>query len=245
MKRNELKLTPGRAGHRRWNSLLELELLLSAGARAREFMPRGILWAQAAAMPGAGPGGGPGAPATTQNRRELPRSVTVINTSMGYTHFWAVEGSLSDAKWAQVKESAHTIVKYCNDKGIEFDLYGCKPNEEVFEGDIVLGRGDGVPGETFSLSRCPGGFRFCKTAREPYDLAVGLILMRTAVIAVDEFVVTSDGDWDREWIIIRNAYKEIFGDDPPCIFQDARMERMLEDRFPILLEMGGTKVRRG
>ena len=33
MKRNELKLTPGRAGHRRWNSLLELELLLSAGAR--------------------------------------------------------------------------------------------------------------------------------------------------------------------------------------------------------------------
>lgn len=39
----------------------------------------------------------------------------------------------------------------------------------------------------------------CKTERFPCDVAVTAILLRCHLIALDAFLVNSDGDWDQEW----------------------------------------------
>lgn len=56
-------------------------------------------------------------------------------------------------------------------------------------------------------------FVFCKTARKPYDLVVGAILLRANhLFGLD---VSSDGNWDTadEWGVIRDFYREVFGED--------------------------------
>ena len=60
-------------------------------------------------------------------------------------------------------------------------------------------------------------FAFCKTARKPYDLAVCLSLLRIKEIAPDAIELSSDGDWDIEWVNSRLVYKELFGNEPPKI----------------------------
>ena len=40
---------------------------------------------------------------------------------------------------------------------------------------------------------------FCKTVRNPYDIAVTSILLRCTHLALDAFVIGSDGDWEHEW----------------------------------------------
>lgn len=61
-------------------------------------------------------------------------------------------------------------------------------------------------------------FDFCKTARKPYDLAVGLSLLAAHKHAPNTIKISSDGDWDEEWVYIRRAYEEIFGKKPECPF---------------------------
>lgn len=41
---------------------------------------------------------------------------------------------------------------------------------------------------------------FCKTARKPYDVLVGAILLRCVQLAPDAFAIGSDGRWEREWL---------------------------------------------
>ncbi len=40
---------------------------------------------------------------------------------------------------------------------------------------------------------------FCKTARQPYDIAVAAILLRCQHLAPDAFAIDSDGSWEVDW----------------------------------------------
>jgi hypothetical protein len=55
-------------------------------------------------------------------------------------------------------------------------------------------------------------FRFCKTARKKYDLAVCLCLLHveTLINNDDKFKMSSDGDWNVEWQQSREIYEELF-----------------------------------
>jgi hypothetical protein len=44
-----------------------------------------------------------------------------------------------------------------------------------------------------------------------------LSLLRIKEIAPDAIELSSDGDWDIEWVNSRLAYKELFGNEPPKI----------------------------
>ena len=64
-------------------------------------------------------------------------------------------------------------------------------------------------------------FDFCKTAHKPYDLAVGLVLLLALHHAPEIMSVSSDGDWDSEWVYIRENYRKLFDRDPPCLSKDS------------------------
>ncbi|KAK6495366.1 hypothetical protein TWF481_003390 [Arthrobotrys musiformis] len=71
-------------------------------------------------------------------------------------------------------------------------------------------------------------FRFCKTARKPYDAVVGAVLLRCLFYSPPSgvadgttaegvggkgFVVQSDGSWE-EWMPARELYLKAFGVEP-------------------------------
>jgi hypothetical protein len=75
-------------------------------------------------------------------------------------------------------------------------------------------------------------WEFCKTARKPYDVAVGAILIRCHQHAPEAFVFDSDGGWlDGAWDDPRAVVVKLFGTDelkvslekadstngPPCV----------------------------
>jgi hypothetical protein len=61
-------------------------------------------------------------------------------------------------------------------------------------------------------------FDFCKTARKPYDLAVCLVYMILKRHAPKSVKISSDGDWEQEWVEARKVYKELFGVVVDCPF---------------------------
>lgn len=40
---------------------------------------------------------------------------------------------------------------------------------------------------------------YCPTGRNPYDVAVAAVLLRCHLLLGDDFLLSSDGDWDLEW----------------------------------------------
>lgn len=54
-------------------------------------------------------------------------------------------------------------------------------------------------------------FDFCKTNRKPYDLAVCLVLLTLKQHAPESVEISSDGEWDVEWLESRKVFKELFG----------------------------------
>ena len=74
--------------------------------------------------------------------------------------------------------------------------------------------------DPFVLGKQPLGYEFCKTNRESYDLAVGLVLVAVAQIAPNVLDIGSNGNWESDWREIREAYCKIFGMEPASIFDD-------------------------
>ena len=67
-------------------------------------------------------------------------------------------------------------------------------------------------------------FYFCKTARKPYDVAVGLVLLRAEKNAPGVLKVSSDGDWEHDWADIQDAYRKVFEDEPVCPFVEETVQ---------------------
>ena len=140
---------------------------------------------------------------------------------MGYTHYWNFTEAPRTIKNGDKKfKKAVNRLKACISKipsEIEVELYDWKTNttkqikfpfklrggdgkgEPVFTDTLVCFNGDAEHGndyETFGISFDDSEFDFCKTAREPYDVAVCLALLCFKSAFGNDFKYSSDGNID-------------------------------------------------
>jgi hypothetical protein len=164
---------------------------------------------------------------------------------VGYTHYWYRKKPLTQKQWEKVCMRVLDVIVFCDKTctkahgkillAWEYDspmeeqptLFGGQkflPKPPQVDNDVIRFNGWKDEGhETFLVTReLPKTFRtdagdtfdFCKTNRKPYDLAVMLCLL---IMASTKAVrVSSDGDWDNEWVPAREAYKKLFGKEPAC-----------------------------
>lgn len=170
---------------------------------------------------------------------------------MGYTHYWRRSKDLTQDQWERIaQETLDIIVRHCDKKRIvlawDYDapvepqpsLWGgpkMLPKPPEVTPDIIRFNGWKDEGhETFYFTRvkpespswdpeAKESFDFCKTARKPYDLAVCLVLLSLIRHASDSVQVSSDGDWDHEWKDARVVYKELFGVEVDCPWEEAKV----------------------
>lgn len=112
---------------------------------------------------------------------------------MGYTHHWARKGNIAKGPWDNAiaafnwalinkPERSHSAGGYYSDELLGVDVEDHGPDALIFNGF-----GDGLDHETFGVCRgvkkdeamiafSKGSYRFCKTARKPYDLFVVVAL---------------------------------------------------------------------
>ena len=131
---------------------------------------------------------------------------------MGYTHYWNQKKNFTKKQWAGILEDAKSLLTGIDEKPPQ-PLFKIPLDEETFSTEEIRFNGVGADGhETFLITRkLYEEFNFCKTAHKPYDLFVGLILARINHHAPGVLEISSDGDWDSDWVEIRNAYKSLYG----------------------------------
>lgn len=134
---------------------------------------------------------------------------------MGYTHYWTFK--VSPAKMGDGKE------KFAN--AVALFKEGLKKLQDIPLGN---GIGKGKPiitdtevcfngkapedYETCAMSLESKGFDFCKTARQPYDVAVCLLLLCMADAFGDDFEYSSDGDienGEEGWARAKEIFNEL------------------------------------
>lgn len=147
---------------------------------------------------------------------------------MGYTHYFPQQRAFTDDEWNKLCEAARRIIDYAAQKhGVVVQRdYDDEEKPEINEEHIWL-NGVGDEGhETFYITKDKmDGFNFCKTARKPYDIVVGLILLEAENIAQGALEISSDGRWNEgpddtdyngDWIHIRKMYLELNDSESDC-----------------------------
>ncbi|GAA4609566.1 hypothetical protein BJY16_007388 [Actinoplanes octamycinicus] len=130
---------------------------------------------------------------------------------MGYTHYWSllVNDPGYRTCWPQLIGDTVRIIDAVRRAGITITgPYGygrpsLHPDSEIsFNGDAEPGRS----ADTFVLplpepddDRPMWVANFCKTNRQPYDLAVTATLLRCHLLAPYALLLSSDGSWNRQW----------------------------------------------
>lgn len=130
---------------------------------------------------------------------------------MGYTHYWSltVNDPGYQAVWPQLVADTARIIDAVRRAGITITgphgtgLPILDPATAIsFNGDHDTSQ----DADTFQLPVPePGGDQprwianFCKTNRQPYDLAVTATLLRAHLLAPHALALSSDGGWDRQW----------------------------------------------
>jgi hypothetical protein len=148
---------------------------------------------------------------------------------VGYTHYWYQSENFSQDEWEKIAMDTMKALDFCEKSGVEMTSDYDSPEKAEVNDDRIRFNGVGNLGhETFILEKDQdfgwsqnreldeAFFNFCKTARKPYDLAVGLVLFIMKNHASNKIRVESDGDWDGDWDQIKQAYKTLFNSDPPC-----------------------------
>lgn len=148
---------------------------------------------------------------------------------MGYTHSWAYlpDHEQFRTAWPRMVIDAKTIITGVVD---HHAVTVCGPSGQgsavLSEGAIGF-NGDASadadyepfwltyaidPASWLATGLAERGFvwAFCKTARRPYDLAVGAVILRAHLLAPDAFAIGSDGGWDTDWQPIRALYTDLF-----------------------------------
>lgn len=156
---------------------------------------------------------------------------------MGYTHYWNFKKNPKDCKDGSKKfAKAVELLKKCLKKvptEIEVENYDWKNNTtSTIKAPFVLkgGNGEGKPKFTdelvcfngdasmgydyetcyFALNNDEYEFDFCKTARQPYDVAVCLTLLCFKDAFGDDFSYSSDGNEnDKGWKMAHNIFDNI------------------------------------
>ncbi len=134
---------------------------------------------------------------------------------MGYTHTHQQQTRFSWLQWTCVTDVVGKIVRYCRDElSIELSVQGVGTTEIVINGIGAGECGDFVLEQEINPN---GSVTYTKTNRKHYDVAVGLILVVVGELASKVMTIKSNGDWNKEdWLDVRAAYQEIFGDEPKC-----------------------------
>lgn len=134
---------------------------------------------------------------------------------MGYTHYWEQKRAYPKVAWAALVTDVNKILS----RGIgsplllagNFGELGTRPQLD----DNVIAFNGLAPDdyETFLLERKPEqSFAFCKTARNPYDVMVCLVLLIAYDYAPQYIEVTSDGgyeDWQPAILLFTQLYKRL------------------------------------
>ena len=134
-------------------------------------------------------------------------------------------------QWEKVCLEAFQILDHCAKNKIDLAWeYDVKKPPEVSP-DMIRFNGSKDDGhETFLVTRempeipdwssdKSASFDFCKTARKPYDLAVCLVLLSMKRHAPESVQISSDGEWDVEWLEARHVYNKLFGVELDCPFE--------------------------
>lgn len=148
---------------------------------------------------------------------------------MGYTHYWAVdyEHAPADAFGRSLLDAKAII----DAAGVPLGGADGTGEPELAEGRIAFNGADPDDYETFWLeAAAPGAedygwqagerihgpgwhWTFCKTARRPYDVVIGALLLRLAHHYGDAFHVSTDGD-EGDWHDAVALYRSVFDEDP-------------------------------
>lgn len=134
---------------------------------------------------------------------------------MGYTHYWTFKKS--PANIADGKEkfaNAVALFKEGLKKLQDIPLgNGRGENEPIITDTEVCFNGKAPEDyETCAMSLESKGFDFCKTARQPYDVAVCLLLLCMADAFGDDFEYSSDGDienGEEGWARAKEIFAEL------------------------------------
>ncbi|MCP2323623.1 hypothetical protein HDA40_002130 [Hamadaea flava] len=156
---------------------------------------------------------------------------------MGYVHTYGYQPGSDPfaAAWPAIVGDVQTIIAAVAEIGIAV----CGPmgtGDPIADlSDGIMLNGDDAAGLSFdgfdlpAPHHTPGApadcrvWRFVKTARRPYDLAVTAILLRAHLLAPEVFAIGSDGQWAEEWttppgVNPRDLVARLFGvhvaDDP-------------------------------
>jgi hypothetical protein len=133
---------------------------------------------------------------------------------MGYTHYFPPTRKFTDAEWKVLCDKANSIIKFCNNNGIPIQYEYDDPNDARVDDECIRFNGAEDDGhETFVLLKNGSGFQFCKTGYKPYDLAVCLVLLASEVVAPGALKIGSDGRWNEDWLLSRETYKKLFGNE--------------------------------
>jgi hypothetical protein len=132
---------------------------------------------------------------------------------MGYTHYWThPDNPAYRQAWPQLVQDAARIITAVTNAGITLagpagsGLPRADRRGVCLNGSVVLGQAYEAfiiwpPADTSRSEDASRRWKwdFCKTARQPYDLAVCAILLRFHLILPGGFLISSDGSWDAEW----------------------------------------------
>jgi hypothetical protein len=154
---------------------------------------------------------------------------------MGYTHYWITFPRTAQfrAAWPAIVADSCAITAEVARRGIT--LRGPHGTGAPVTGPdrICLNGpasdGDDGWGEAFDLTADPrhvhyqppglprgAVWSFCKTGRNPYDLAVTAILLRASQHAPRHVRLCSDGSWDTDWLPARDLICALFGASTPA-----------------------------
>lgn len=133
---------------------------------------------------------------------------------MGYTHYFSQSRDFTTKEWEHLCKAVGKIIENCN---VEIK-YECDSDDppQIDDECIRFNGKDGDGHETFLITKTMkprgmlGTFRFCKTARKPYDEIVTLVLLHIHLVFPDTHDISSDGSWDDEWKITVSRHCEIF-----------------------------------
>lgn len=115
---------------------------------------------------------------------------------MGYTHYWNLARTITIEEMAQIAKDAEAIILASELPIGSWDGSGAP---ELTDRRVSFnGLGENAH-ETFALDRIKTGFRFCKTARKPYDVVVTATLLAAKDILKGTIALSSDGD-TVDWI---------------------------------------------
>lgn len=146
---------------------------------------------------------------------------------MGYTHYFNQARAYTAEEWSHLSEAAQKIFKMCAKCTVPLRFESDSERPPLADGECI--RFNGMLGnghETFLLTPSPtnpvtGGFRFCKTARKSYDIAVCLVLLASHHFAPGVLEISSDGadeDGWGDWEDARVEFKNVFDVDAECPF---------------------------